>query len=343
PLAGFSGLSAMFSRYLLSIGLPFERWMHSLAEHAQKENHPEEFLSGICGDLVNRLPWVIGGEWQVHQKQGEFGETQGESNEFRHGALRIVLFTRHALSPSMLWHFTLVVQIIGEFYAAKLSARQLSQMAYLQAIHETGARLTHDVKNLLQSLNTLCFAIEQEKDDQQLSSQFQALLRRQLPVISQRLQQALAKLHKPVNDQGAFESAQAWWDQKRQRYAEQGIYFESAGDLQSVDLPADLFTHVIENLLQNALDKRGGTPLLRIEARLEPASGQNGKAVLTVCDDGDPIPDPLAKNLFREPVHSESGYGIGLFQAARQAEAAGYELQLGSNRLGSVCLRLAPR
>jgi signal transduction histidine kinase len=343
PLAGFSGLSAMFSRYLLSIGLPFERWMHSLAEHAQKENHPEEFLTGICGDLVNRLPWVIGGEWQVHQKHGEFGETQGESNEFRHGALRIVLFTRHALSPSMLWHFTLVVQIIGEFYAAKLSARQLSQMAYLQAIHETGARLTHDVKNLLQSLNMLCFAIEQEKDDQQLSAQFQALLRRQLPVISQRLQQALAKLHKPGNDPGTFESAQAWWDQKSQRYAEQGIHFESAGNLQDVDLPADLFTHVIENLLQNALDKRGGKPLLRIEARLEPAAGQNGKAILTVCDDGDPIPDPLAKDLFREPVHSESGYGIGLFQAARQAEAAGYELQLGSNRPGSVCLRLAPR
>jgi signal transduction histidine kinase len=108
-------------------------------------------------------------------------------------------------------------------------------------------------------------------------------------------------------------------------------------------LPADLFTHVIENLLQNALDKRGGKPLLRIEARLEPAAGQNGKAVLTVCDDGDPIPDPLANDLFREPVHSESGYGIGLFQAARQAEVADYELQLGSNRPGSVCLRLAPR
>jgi len=343
PLAGFSGLSAMFSRYLLSIGLPFERWMHSLAEHAQKENHPEKFLSSICGDLVNRLPWIIGGEWQVHQKRGEFGENQGEANRFRHGALHIVLYTRHTLSPSILWHFTLVVQIIGEFYAAKLSARQLSQMAYLQAIHETGARLTHDVKNLLQSLNMLCFAVEQEKDERQLSSQFQALLRRQLPVISQRLQQALAKLHKPVNDQGAYESAQAWWNQKRQRYADQGIHFESTGDLQGMDLPADLFTHVIENLLQNALDKRGDKPLLRIEARLEPGGKQNDKAVLTVCDDGDPIPDTLAKDLFREPVHSESGYGIGLFQAARQAEAGGYELQLVSNRLGGVCLRLAPR
>jgi len=342
PLAGFSGLSALFSRYLLSIGLPFERWMHSLAEHAQKETHPEEFLAGICADLVNRLPWVVGGAWQVHQKHGEFGELQGLSNEFRHGALRILLFTRHALSPSMLWHFTLVVQIIGEFYAAKLSARQLSQMAYLQAIHETGARLTHDIKNLLQSLNMLCFAVAQEKDDKHLSPQFQALLRRQLPVISQRLQQALEKLHKPQSDQSAAESAQAWWDQKQLRYADHGINFEATGDLQGVELPVDLFDLVIENLLQNALDKRRDHPQLRIDTRLELVAGQRGKAMLTVCDDGAAIPASLADGLFSEPVRSESGYGIGLYQAARQADSAGYMLQLVSNRPGSVCLRLVP-
>ncbi|MCX7172232.1 MAG: ATP-binding protein [Proteobacteria bacterium] len=343
PLAGFSGMSAMFSRYLLSIGLPFERWMHSLAEHAQKENHPEEFLGAICDDLVNRLPWVVGGEWQVHQKHGEFGAREGLSNEFQHGALRIVLFTRHDLSPSMLWHFTLVVQIIGEFYAAKLSARQLSQMAYLKAIHETGARLTHDVKNLLQSLNMLCFAVAQEQDDQHLSPQFQALLRRQLPVISQRLQQALDKLNKPGKDQRASESAQTWWEQKLLRYADHGIHFEATGDLQGVDLPADLFTHVIENLLQNALDKRRGRPQLQIDVRLEPAAGQSDKAMLTVCDDGAAIPEPLLNGLFSDPVRSESGYGIGLYQAARQADSVGYALQLVSNRSGSVCLRLAPR
>lgn len=71
-----------------------------------------------------------------------------------------MLFSTHSLTPSLIWHFNLVVQIIGEFYDAKISARQLSQMAYLKAIHETGARITHDVKNLLQSLNMLCFAAE---------------------------------------------------------------------------------------------------------------------------------------------------------------------------------------
>ncbi|MFA7269714.1 MAG: ATP-binding protein [Sterolibacterium sp.] len=342
PLAGFSGLSALFSRYLLSIGLPFERWMHSLADHAQNQTHPEEFLASICGDLVNRLPWVIGGEWQVQQKHGEFGLKEGQPNEFCHGALRIVLFTRHALSPSMIWHFALVVQIIGEFYAAKQSARQLSQMSYLQAIHETGARLTHDVKNLLQSLNMLCFAVEQEKDDEHLSPQFQALLRRQLPVISRRLQQALDKLHQPKSDQLLTEPALVWWEQKRLRYADHGIHFETVGDLQAVELPADLFTHVIENLLQNAIDKQRSNPQLRISARLELAKDSNDKAMLTVCDDGAAISRQVVAGLFSEPVRSENGYGIGLYQAAHQADSVGYKLELLSNHSGSVCLRLIP-
>ena len=343
PLAGFSGLSSVFSRYLLSIGLPFERWMHSLAEHSQSQTHPDEFLASICADLVGHLPWVVGGKWQVNQENGDFGVQQGEANEFRHGALSIVLFSRHALSPSLIWHFNLVVQIIGEFYDAKISARQLSQMAYLKAIHETGARLTHDVKNLLQSLNMLCFAAKREGDEANLSPQFQLLLRRQLPVISQRLQLALNKLQKPLSDQDVLVPAQQWWEGQRPQYEAQGIGFEAVGDMSGVELPADLFNHVTENLLQNALDKRRSNAHLSIDARIEIAgAGDNAQATLTVCDDGAAIPEGIAEGLFAGPVQSENGYGIGLFQSARQAELAGYRVELLSNRPGSVCFRLAP-
>jgi hypothetical protein len=48
----------------------------------------------------------------------------------------------------------------------------------------------------------------------------------------------------------------------------------------------------------------------------------------------------LAKSLLRAPVPSDSGLGIGLYQAARQAEAAGYALRLASNRDGEVCFAL---
>jgi signal transduction histidine kinase len=344
PLAGFAGLSSVFSRYLLSIGLPFERWMHSLAEHSQSQTHPDEFLASICGDLVGHLPWVTGGNWHADQKQGEFGEMLGEAHEFHHGALSIVLFSTHSLSPSLIWHFNLVVQIIGEFYDAKTSARQLSQMAYLKAIHETGARLTHDVKNLLQSLNMLCFAAEREGDEANLSPQFQVLVRRQLPVISQRLQLALKKLQKPVSDRESLVTAKQWWDEQRLQYEDQGVSFETVGDLSGCEVPADLFNHVIENLLQNSLDKRRSHSQLRIEARLEPVSaeGKDPRGSLTVCDDGMAIPVRVTAELFVGPVLSENGYGIGLFQAARQAALAGYRLELLSNRDGSVCFRLAP-
>jgi len=343
PLAGFSGLSSVFSRYLLSIGLPFERWMHSLAGHSQQQAHPDEFLAGICADLVGHLPWVIGGEWHANQKRGEFGALQGQPNQFSHGELSIVLFSQHPLSPSLIWHFNLVVQIIGEFYDAKISARELSQMAYLKAIHETGARLTHDVKNLLQSLNMLCFAAEREGDEANLSPQFQVMVRRQLPVISKRLQQALNKLQKPLSDQDSLMAAQKWWDGQRLQYEDQGISFEAVGDLKGFDLPAEMFSHVIENLLQNALDKRKSNVQLRIDARIEivPAGDQQAQATLTVCDDGAAIQANITEGLFAGPVKSENGYGIGLFQAARQAGLAGYRLELLTNRAGNVCFRLA--
>ena len=51
--------------------------------------------------------------------------------------------------------------------------------AYTQAVYETGSRLTHDVKNLLQSLKTLCSAAEYSQPDQAAS--LQTLMQRQLP------------------------------------------------------------------------------------------------------------------------------------------------------------------
>jgi hypothetical protein len=45
----------------------------------------------------------------------------------------------------------------------------------------------------------------------------------------------------------------------------------------------------------------------------------------------------------RAPVASASGLGIGLYQAARQAEALGYQLLLEKNADGDVVFALTPR
>jgi hypothetical protein len=52
------------------------------------------------------------------------------------------------------------------------------------------------------------------------------------------------------------------------------------------------------------------------------------------------VPAGIAASLLRAPVPSDSGLGIGLYQAARQAQAAGYALRLEANRDGEVCFTL---
>ena len=52
------------------------------------------------------------------------------------------------------------------------------------------------------------------------------------------------------------------------------------------------------------------------------------------------VPAELASKLLRAPVDSRTGLGIGLYQAARQAEAAGFQLALRDNRDGEVCFAL---
>jgi C4-dicarboxylate-specific signal transduction histidine kinase len=101
-------------------------------------------------------------------------------------------------------------------------------------------------------------------------------------------------------------------------------------------LPGALFDSVAENLLQNALAKRQRQPGLAISVRFADAS-------LTVADDGSAISPSLSCALFREPVMSEDGLGIGLYHAARQAEASGYLLALSDNQPGAVAFTLAPR
>jgi len=64
---------------------------------------------------------------------------------------------------------------------------------------------------------------------------------------------------------------------------------------------------------------------------------------LRICDDGAAVPAELAEDLFRGPVPSESGLGVGLYQAAAFAAQSGYTLVLSLNRHGSVCFELLPK
>ncbi|MCP5296877.1 MAG: sensor histidine kinase [Zoogloeaceae bacterium] len=333
PRLGFSGLGMFFSRYLLSLGLPFERWLHELTDTLQREDQPDRFLAQSLQGLT-RLPWVNGCEWRAQAGAGGTGRREGPRTEFRHGLLTLAIYTQQPLSPALTWHFDLLAQLLGEFYEAKLRAQELQQLSYVKAIHQTGARLTHDVKNLLQSLNALCLAATSEGETP--SPQYQALLRRQLPVISQRLQQTLGKLRRPELEGAQFVPASQWWSGLQARYAQAGVSFSSDGIVGEGEIPVTLFNSAAENLLENALAKQLETPALKISVAL---SLQDGPT-LRVCDDGQAIPDEVADNLFRAPIVSRVGLGIGLYQAARHAEFYGYELKVACNEAGRVCFVL---
>ena len=338
PRPGFSGIGMFLSRYLLTIGLPFETWLQRLMECAERERDPDEFLS-LAFEGMLELPWVLGGAWApaggAPAGSGRFGQESLFRQDFPSPPLIFTLFTRHKLSPALVWHFHLLLQLAREYYIAKQRARELQQMSYLRAVHETGARLTHDVKNLLQSLNNICFLAQAPGDADGV--RLNQLLQRQLPQITQRLHQTLEKLQVPQGDAGERGEvpAQVWWVALQQRYAHEAIEFSPVDFESSARLPALLFDSVSDNLVHNALLKRQSETGLRVSVSLS-----EDARLLSVCDNGSVVREGVVDVLLQAPVPSENGLGIGLFHAARQAEIYGYELRLASNVVRQVCFEL---
>jgi signal transduction histidine kinase len=334
PHGGFAGLGHMLSRYLMSLGLPFERWIQRLAELAETESQPRRFLE-LALEHMLELPWVAGVRWSEPLGQGELGMPTEHAAEYEFKDLRLRIYTRWPLSPAVLLHLKLLTQMVGHFHEAKRREQIQRQNAYAQAIHETGARLTHDVKNLLQSLRSLCAAAESSGAGE--AAALQALMQRQLPQITQRLNATLDKLKAPREAEAGRIGAALWWDGLVQRYAGRGIRFVCEGQADDATLPGELFDSVAGNLIENALGKQTGGSGVEVEVTFSPARG----GALTVCDSGTPVPGPTAVQLFAAPVPSRTGLGIGLYHAAKQADRLGYRLALASNEPGRVCFRLA--
>lgn len=162
-----------------------------------------------------------------------------------------------------------------------------------------------------------------------------ALLNRQLPQIADRLKATLAKLQSPQIEDVARLDAESWWGRLGERYAHVPVAWQGSAE-PGATLPAGMFDSVAENLLQNALAKRLREPGLTIAVAF--VAGE-----LSVSDSGSAISNDLANALMNEPVSSDDGLGIGLYQAARQAESQGYRLSLAENRLGRVTFRLSPQ
>jgi signal transduction histidine kinase len=339
PRAGFGGLSSAVAQHVMSLGLPIEGWLEFLSALSRDEEDPERFLERACHELPRRLPGVVGVHWEGIVTQGSCGDLLGHRVVFTRERPAVELVTRISPGPALLWDYDLALRLLGEQYLGKRRAQELKRLSYVEAIHETGARLTHDVKNLLQSLETLCVAAQREADVP--SPRFSALLRRQLPEIAARLRQTLVKLSAPGTAVlTESEPAALWLNALEARYDMSWMHFSSTGDIKLavIRYPA-MFSSIAENLLQNSMDKRPENPELRCEVCL--ACHPDG-VVLEVTDDGGSIPAAVTQHLLQQHVRSENGLGIGLYQSARLAEEHGYRLALVENRDGCVRFRLAP-
>ena len=332
PRAGFSGLGQATSRYLLSVGLPFEGWAQRLATLAERERDPESFVRDALTDL-HELTWIRGGHWQAARGEGQFGEPAEHSLSHTFHGLSLTWQSTRPLTPALALHVRLLSQLLGYFYAAKVREKTLREQAYSQAIHDTGARLTHDVKNILQSMKTLLAAADTSTPED--SERLLALMKRQLPQLAARLSQTVDKLKQPAEMDVAYMPAQTWWTALQTRYEHDDVQF-FADALDDTPLPQDLFDSVADNLLTNALRKRQSEPDVAVEVRL----ALHPLACLTVTDSGTAAPGHVARNLFMSPVASDFGLGVGLYQAARQAARSGYRLELPDNQTGRVTFRL---
>lgn len=335
PHPGFSGLGQLWTRYLLNVGSPFEQWLAGLARTARQHTEPEPFLEAAMKQLAN-IPWVEGCAWSSPAGEGRAGRETRYANPIPGEELSVTLYTRRSPGTTLLLHAKLLSQVIGFFYAAKRAQRMLARQAHLQAIHETGARVTHDIKNLLQSLYMMGTVLQET--DPRRAEEAHALVRRQLPHLTHRLQLALDKLKSPGDTSSGVElgSLRVWWRALADRHAADGIEFTGNVAVDR-DLPMDFLDSVTENLVENARVKRQAQPHIGVQVTLV---DDGEKLCLTVCDTGTPVPPDIAASLFRESVDSKTGLGIGLFQAARQAEGLGYHLTLSRNEPGAVCFEL---
>ena len=92
--------------------------------------------------------------------------------------------------------------------------------------------------------------------------------------------------------------------------------------------PAELFDTVSENILENLREKAKLEPTLHVDVCL---NVRDDTTTLTITDNGTAIEEETARALLKEPVDSENGLGIGLYQASELAHSLDYKLVLEKN------------
>ena len=330
---GFGVLSQLWSRSLMNIGTPFEQWLSELSALKDQHESPSGFLDAAIEKLAS-LPWISGVKWQISNQLNIHGTKTKHQLNLSVNSHAVTLYTRVPVGGAMLLHCKLLIKLIEYFYLAKVNERELEKQAHLQAIFETGARITHDIKNLLQSMHSMVTILQ--TDTTQADSKSVAILKKQFPYFIQRLEQAMNKLQTPQQFSKEEIYLMDWWGELNAHYKDYNIEFNAEINTNPL-IPFDLFDSIADNLLENAITKRKGEPGINISVDLKVIGNTIS---LKVTDTGTAIDEKIAVMLFRESMKSDNGLGIGLLQAGKQAESMGYTLTLKYNFNGNVCFEL---
>ena len=332
PGIGYSGIGVLWNRYAMTIGGPFETWINTLTTLIEEHYlSPADYLEAVCDHLVEN-DWLNAIEW--HFENSKIGVGNRIGTRFRHrldDKLTVVLYFKADPGTALTQHTILLIRMAYQFYLAKLNQEKVRAQEHFATIHHTGARLTHDVKNILQSIKTSLDILEMDKD----TPASQKLLESNLKQIGARLQNTLDKLRAPqLNTHISLVDCHKWMERLQKQHGTNTRISLHSDIENNLVVPVDLFDSVAENLINNALKKPSATA---IELRL---LSSNDTILLSVCDDGEPISPEIENNLFSKPVSSGSGMGIGLYQSAIMARAFNFELALSQNEHGRVCFNL---
>ena len=332
PGVGHSGIGVLWNRYAMTIGGPFETWINTLTTLIEERYlTPTEFLESACQHLVEN-DWLNAIQWELKNFNIKAGDEKGPRLEHRlDEKTSVVLYFKSDPGRALELHTILLIRMAYQFYLAKLNQEKIRAQEHFATIHHTGARLTHDIKNILQSIKTSINILDTDTE----TPQSRQLLQTNLNQISMRLESTLDKLRAPkLNTRVSLVDCRKWINRiDKQHNANQRLNFHS--DIENnITLPVDLFDSVADNLINNALKKPGAT---QIDVRL---LSNKDIVVLSVCDNGTKIEADIESSLFAQPVSSGSGMGIGLYQSAIMAQAFGYELELSQNEPGRVCFNL---
>lgn len=334
PRHGIAGIGQIWEQHILNIGNPFESWVKQTALLGQnKKITPDLFLRNSIKQLLT-LSWVSGIQWSDKEHNAFYGEISHHQTIFEDNGVNMTLHSHIPMGSALKIHAQLLMHLMSYFYTSKLREITLKNQTHLKAVYETGSKLTHDIKNILQALQTLTEVVQTSDD----SNDSQQLIKKQLPLLTQRLQNTLDKLQTKTDTGRSFKVMSIWWTELQSRYHGRDIVFK--GDTsETISIDTDVFDTVMENLLENARSKRRSNPQTEIISSI--SIDKNNFPTIQVFDNGDPVPSSKLDNLFKQILSSKDGYGIGLYQSAQLASRNGYKLELINNENGNVCFKIS--